>query len=286
VPVGRAGDGVEIVLLDESGRQVPQGEVGEIVLRSDHLSPGYWRRPDLTEAAFPPDPTHPGRRCYRTRDLGRLRPDGLLEYFGRKDFRVKVSGYTIEVAEVESALLSLGMVKQVVVLAREDRRGDQRLLAYLVPLRTPFPTPTELRRLLNERLPDYMIPSGFVVLETLPVTTTGKVDRNALPEPEQAQQELPDTYVAPRTPEEATLAGIWAEVFEVDRVGVEDDFFALGGHSLLAGRIVARIRRAFEVDLPLGALFDAPSVRELCGVVTAHLAQGADRPAPPAATRN
>jgi amino acid adenylation domain-containing protein len=267
VPVGRAAEGVEISLLDDAGREVPVGEIGEIVLRSRYLSPGYWRRPDLTEAAFAPDPVQQGRRLYRTRDLGRMRQNGELEYFGRKDFRVKVSGYTIEVAEIEAALLSLGTVKQVVVTTREDRRGDQRLVAYVVPFHWPAPSVSEFRKGLAERLPDYMVPAAFVSLESLPVTSTGKVDRLSLPAPEEGAPEMAESYVAPRTPAEATMAGIWAEVFGVERVGVHDDFFALGGHSLLAGQVVARVRRAFGVALPLGGLFDASTVAELCSAV-------------------
>ncbi len=264
VPVGRAADGMEISLLDDAGREVPAGEIGEIVLRSQYLSPGYWRRPDLTESAFAADPTQPGRRLYRTRDLGRARKDGQLEYFGRKDFRVKVSGYTIEVAEIEAALLSLGTVKQAVVTAREDRRGDQRLVAYVVPFSRPAPSVSEFRTGLGQRLPDYMVPSTFLLLESLPVTSTGKVDRSSLPVPQDDVPEMAGSYAAPRTPAEAAMAGIWAEVFRLERVGIHDDFFELGGHSLLAGQVVARIRRAFGVELPLRALFDAPTVAELC----------------------
>jgi amino acid adenylation domain-containing protein len=264
IPVGRPADGVEISLLDEHGREVGDGEVGEIVLRSRYLSPGYWNRPELTERVFRADPARPERRMYHTGDLGRLRPDGLLEYFARKDFRVKIRGYTVEVAEIEAALLELPGVEQVVVASREDRRGDQRLVAYLVASAVPQPTPAELRARLSGRLPDYMVPAAFVLLERLPVTSTGKVDRRALPVPEDDGSPPAEDYVAPRTPVEATVAGIWAEVFGVERVGIQDDFLALGGHSLLAGQIVARIRRAFRLELSPGVLFEAGTVAVLC----------------------
>lgn len=279
MPVGRAADGVEITLEGDDGGAVPVGEIGEIVLASRYLSPGYWRRPDLTDAAFFPDPARPDRWLYRTRDLGRFRADGQLEYVGRKDFRVKVSGYTIEVAEIEAALLGLGTVRQAVVTAREDRRGDLRLVAYVVPFARPAPEPADLRRSLGQRLPDYMIPSAFVMLDGLPVTSTGKVDRLALPAPEDDGTEA-ERYAAPRTPAETAMARIWAEVFRLDRVGIHDDFFELGGHSLLAGQVVARIRRVFRVDLPLGAVFEAPTIAELCGRLgVRRAAAGGDTPA-------
>ena len=263
VPVGRPADGMEILVLGEDGREAGVEEVGEIALRSRHLSPGYWRRPDLTAKAFLSGPNGNGLRTYRTGDLGRMRADGLLEYAGRKDFRVKVRGYTIEVAEVEAALLEIGGVKSAVVVAREDPRGDQRLVAYLVPAGAP-PSAGELRTRLGNRLPDFMVPSAFVVLDAFPLTSTGKLDRLALPAPDLAPVETANGYAAPRTDVERTVAAIWAEVFALDRVGIHDDFFALGGHSLLAGQIAARIRRAYAVDLSLGALFDAPTVAELC----------------------
>ena len=261
VPVGRPAEGMEILVLGEDGREAGREEVGEIALRSHHLSPGYWRRPDLTAKAFT---NGGGRRTYRTGDMGRIRADGLLEYAGRKDFRVKVRGYTIEVAEVEAALLEIGGVNSAVVVAREDHRGDQRLVAYLVPAGAA-PTPDELRTRLGDRLPDFMVPSAFMVLDAFPLTSTGKLDRLALPAPDLTQVETAGGYAAPRTETEAKVAAIWAEVFALDRVGIHDDFFALGGHSLLAGRIAARIRQAYGVDLSLGALFDAPTVAELCG---------------------
>jgi amino acid adenylation domain-containing protein len=262
IPVGRPVGGMEILVLDEGGGPVAPEQVGEITLRSKHLSPGYWRRPDLTAKAFSSEDEF-GKRTYRTGDLGRIRADGLLEYAGRKDFRVKIRGYTIEVAEIEAALLGLGSVQQAVVMAKEDRRGDLRLVAYAVPSAGARPTASELRELLSSRLPDYMIPGAFVLLGQFPVTSTGKLDRLALPAPEDPEEELQGNYTAPRTPTEAALAEIFAEVFRTPRVGIHDDFFALGGHSLLATQVVARVRRNLEVDLPLSALFEFPSIADL-----------------------
>jgi amino acid adenylation domain-containing protein len=272
IPVGRPVGNMEILVLDDQGHPVGPEQVGEITLRSQYLSPGYWRRPDLTNKAFSEE-NGSGKRTYRTGDLGRLRADGLLEYAGRKDFRVKIRGYTIEVAEIEAALLGLGSVQQAVVAAREDRRGDQSLVAYAVPSAGARPTTAELRALLSARLPDYMIPSAFMLLDSLPVTSTGKVDRLALPTPPEPEGELPEGYTAPRTETERLLAEIWAEVFRLQRVGIHDDFFALGGHSLLAAQVVARVRQALEVDLPLSALFESPTVAELAGRV-----RGAEAP--------
>ncbi len=263
VPVGRPGDGVRISLVGEDGAPVAPGEVGEIVLSSHHLSPGYWRRPDLTAAAFGLDPDEAGRRIYRTGDLGRIRPDGLLEYFGRKDFRVKVRGYTIEVAEIEAELVAHDGVAEAVVVAKEDRTGDKRLIAYVVPADSGLPGDAALREHLANRLPDYMVPAAFVRLESLPVTSTGKVDRRALPDREPNSPAAGNGYLAPRTPLEQAVSAIWAEVFGLDRVGVTDDFLALGGHSLLAGQVVARVHRRLGVELPPGALFEAPTVAEL-----------------------
>jgi amino acid adenylation domain-containing protein len=267
IPVGRAAAGMEILVLDEEGHPAGTEQVGEITLKSEFLSPGYWRRPDLTAKAFSEDES--GKRTYRTGDLGRVRGDGLLEYAGRKDFRVKIRGYTIEVAEIEAALLGLENVQQAVVMAKEDPRGDLRLVAYVVPSPSGKPSPAPLRELLSSRLPDYMIPGAFVLLDRLPVTSTGKLDRLALPSPEESEEELPGNYTAPRTSTEAALAEIWAEVFRKPRVGIQDDFFALGGHSLLAAQVVARVRRTLGVDLPMSALFESPSVAELAARIEA-----------------
>lgn len=269
VPVGRPADQMEILVLADDGRPADPEQAGEIVLRSQHLSPGYWRRPDLTGKAFFGDGNGSGKRTYRTGDLGRIRADGLLEYAGRKDFRVKIRGYTIEVAEIEAALLALGSLKQAVVIAREERGHDLRLVAYVVPANGSSPREAELRARLGEQLPDYMIPAAFVILATLPVTSTGKLDRRALPDPAANRAAAGNDYVAPRTLAEEQMAEIWAEVFGLQRVGVTDDFFALGGHSLLAGQVVARLRRTFGLEMSPSSLFEAPTVAALCSMVQA-----------------
>ena len=190
-------------------------------MRSRYLSPGYWRRPDLTQAVFLPDPEGGDARVYHTGDLGRLRSDGCLEHLGRKDFRVKIRGQRVEVGEVESALMDLG-AKEAVVVGREDGVEGPRLVAYVVPGSTPTPTVSRLRRGLRERLPGHMIPATVVFLNALPLTPNGKVDRQALPRPDYTRPELDTPFAAPRTPVEEALAEIWAEILGLDRIGIHD----------------------------------------------------------------
>ncbi len=262
VPVGRPPDGIDVRLLGEDGAPVPPGEVGEFVVRSRYLARGYWNRPDLTETAFQPDPDGTDRRIFRTGDLGRLRPDGLYEHLGRKDFQIKVRGFRVEAGEVETALMRLPSVREAVVVARPDPSGDKRLVAYVVPAGAA-PGVGELRRAVGEGLPDYMVPSAFVMMDEFPHTATGKVDRRALPEPGTARPDLETPYVAPASPLQSALAQVWCGVVGLDEVGVNDNFFELGGHSLGAARVIAHVREAFGVDLPLGAFFAAPTVAGL-----------------------
>jgi amino acid adenylation domain-containing protein/non-ribosomal peptide synthase protein (TIGR01720 family)/FkbM family methyltransferase len=263
VPVGYSIPGVDILLLDPDGKEVKPQQVGEIAVRSSFLAVGYWRKPELTEAAFQPDPDGSGRRIYRTGDVGRVLPDGCLVHLGRKDFQVKVRGYRVEVAEIEAALLELCAFAEVVVVAREDPANDRRLIAYLVPARQPPLTVSEIRRALAERLPDYMIPAAFVMLDALPLTPTGKVDRQALPPPDGARPNLGVAYVAPRTPVEEAVATLWASALGLEQVGIHDSFFELGGDSLSATRLLFRIRDMFEVEVPPRCLFEAPTVAGL-----------------------
>ena len=275
VPVGYAVDGVEILLLDDAGKEVGCNDTGEIAVKSRYLSPGYWRSPDLTQAAFLPDPQGRDERIYRTGDLGRVGPDGCLEHLGRKDSQVKVRGHRIEVGEVETALLALDTIKEAVVVARNDRSGDQQLVAYLVPRKQPGPTVTTFRRVLRGRLPDYMIPSVFVLLDALPVTPTGKLDSRALPDPGQSRPELDAPFVAPRTPIEKMVADIWTKVLGLERPGVKDNFFDFGGHSLLATKILSAVHDLFHVEVELGALLDHPTIEELALTITETLARNA-----------
>jgi amino acid adenylation domain-containing protein len=269
VPAGYAADRIEISLTDENGREVGPGEIGEICVRSPHLSPGYWRKPELTSASFSASSGPNGARCYRTGDLGRLRPDGALEHLGRKDSRVKIRGFTVEVAEVEAALLKLDVVKDAVVVARDDERGEALLVAYVVPSGMSKPAGSELRRLLCEKLPDHMVPSAYVLMDALPLIPNGKVDRRALPAYDPRKFERDNVFVTPRTPVEEVMAGIWAEVLSVDELSVQDNFFDLGGHSLLAIQLIARLREAFQVDLPIRSLFESTTVAGLAEQIEA-----------------
>ncbi|HEX2092675.1 MAG TPA: amino acid adenylation domain-containing protein, partial [Longimicrobiaceae bacterium] len=256
-PIGAPLPGVRLRVCDAAGEPVPVGVRGEIWISGGGVARGYLGRAELTADRFV---TVEGERAYRTGDLGRWRPDGTLEFVGRVDEQVKIRGFRVEPGEVEAALLGIPGVREAVVVAREELPGERRLVAYLVMGGGAEPGTRELRGSLREHLPEYMVPSAFVVLDVLPVTANGKVDRAALPAPEPGRD---GTYVAPRTPLEERLAAIWAEVLGVGRVGVEDDFFALGGHSLLATRVVPRVRDTLVVDLPLRALFEAPTVARL-----------------------
>src|SRR5829696_1463928 len=220
VPVGYPLGDVEILLLDDDGKAVGFDRVGEIAIKSRYISPGYWHKPDLTRAAFITDPQNEGERIYRTGDLGYMQPDGCLMVTGRNDFRVKIRGFRIEVSEIELALRGLTKVKEAAVVAHEDQRGETQLVAYVVPELDRTPTMNELRDFLKEKLPDYMVPSAFVVLDTLPLTPNGKLDRLALPAPDLARPELDTNFVAPRNALEEQLVEIWIEVLGLERVGV------------------------------------------------------------------
>ncbi len=262
VAIGRPIAETRVYLLDRRLAPVPLGAAGELCIGGLGVARGYLRRPGLTAERFVPDPFagSPGERLYRTGDLARLRADGLLDALGRIDHQVKLRGFRIELGEIEDALRRHPAVAEAVVLLREDRAGDPRLTAYLALAPGAEPAAaSELRRSLAERLPDYMIPAAFVPLAALPRNANGKVDRKALAaiRPEGAAG---GPRVPPRTPVEELLAGIWSQVLEVPAVGVHDDFFALGGHSLLATQLVLRVRDAFGVEIPLRAVFQAPTL--------------------------
>jgi acyl carrier protein len=219
----------------------------------------------------------PGTRLYQTGDLARYLPNGDIDFIGRADNQVKVRGYRIELGEIEAALGDITGTKDVVVLARDDGSGDKRLVAYVASMRGGQPEIREVRNALKERLPEFMIPSVFVTLETLPLTSNGKVDRRALPAPDWTGTELRKEYVAPRTPVEEALAEIWANVLKLDQVGVQDNFFEIGGYSLLAAQLVSQARHTFEIDLPLRAIFETPTVEEMSLVIEERLLDEIDR---------
>ncbi|HEY7768547.1 amino acid adenylation domain-containing protein [Longimicrobium sp.] len=258
VPIGRPVWNTRLYVLDAALEPVPVGVPGELYIGGVQVARGYLDRPAMTAERFVPDPfsAEGGARLYRTGDRARWRADGAIEYLGRLDFQVKVRGFRIELGEIESVLRSHGSVADCVVVARAEA-GETRLVAYVAGA---VETDT-LREHARRSLPEYMVPSAFVLLDALPLTPNGKLDRKALPAPELASAE--DRYVPPRTPVEEVLAGIWAEVLRLERVGVTESFFELGGHSLLATRVVSRIREVFGVEVPLRALFEGPTVAEL-----------------------
>ncbi len=263
------GANTQVDLLDPQRRRVPMGAPGELYIGGAGLARGYLHRPALTAEAFVPDPCSatPEARLYRTGDLARYGADGVLEFLGRRDQQVKLRGFRIELGEIEAVLARHADVRQAVVAAQEVRPGDQGLVAYVIPQQQPGPTAEELRRFVQQTLPDYMVPTDVLMLHALPLTPNGKVDRRALPVPDTARPELKQAFVAPRTSVEAVLAGIWSELLGVDRIGVHDHFFDLGGHSLLATQIIARLHDIFGVPLSVRRLLENPTIADLAQTV-------------------
>jgi len=265
VPIGFPVEGMEVLLLDESGREVGPGTVGEIAVRSRYLARGYWRRPDLTEAAFAPGDGGGGIRVYRTGDLGRMGADGCLEHLGRKDFQAKVRGQRVDIAAVEATLLSMPGVKDAAVTTRRSAADEARLVAYIVPASHPAPTVSAIRRHLSARLPDFMIPSACVVLDALPLNDNAKVDRRALPPPTPARPELDPVFVGPQNLLQYQLTQVWERLLGVRPIGVHDDFFDLGGHSLLAARMIDEVERALGRKVPLSVVLSGSTIEHLAG---------------------
>jgi amino acid adenylation domain-containing protein len=268
-PIGQPVRNTQAFVLDEFQQPVPVGVAGELYLGGAGVARSYLHRPSLTADKFVPHPFSliPGSRLYRTGDRARFLPSGLLHFLGRFDHQVKVRGFRIELGEIEALLSAHSDVEAVVVLAREQGAGEKQLVAYVVAAADSQPSVSELRRHLQERVPDYMLPSAFVMLSEMPLTASGKVDRRALPAPTGERPEMESTYVEARTPVEASVAEMWREVLRVERVGVEDNFFELGGHSLLATQIISRMREAFQVEIALHQFFEHPRVSELAQLV-------------------
>ena len=272
VPVGYPVEEKEVILLDESGRELGFDEVGEIVIKSQYIALGYWQKPEVTRSAFLFDPRGGDERFFRTGDLGRIRPDGCLEHLGRKDRQVKIRGIRIEPAEVEAILAKHPSVRQAVVTAYEEAPGQKELAAYVVPASDMKPSSRVLREYLRGLLPAQMVPTAFVTLDQIPVTTNGKVDRRALPPPEANVRESEVQFVTPSTFLEKTIVRTWEEVLGVPGIGVLDRFLDLGGNSLKAMQIITRLQNALEQVLPLESLFNIATVKEQAAAIEQQLA--------------
>ncbi|WP_199317731.1 non-ribosomal peptide synthetase [Richelia sinica] len=276
VPIGKPLANLNIYILDSQMQPLPIGALGEICVSGFGVGQGYWKNQESTQRNFVPNPfTHtakplPGIETdfiYKTGDLGRWLPDGNIEFFGRIDHQVKIRGFRIELGEIEALLSQHPAVRENVVVVREDQPDDKHLVAYIVPQSDDSSLLSEvipqLRQFLKERLPEYMLPSTFMLMESLPLTPSGKVDRKALPAPDTSSCPLAVNFVPPRTPTEQIVADIWADILRRESVGIDHNFFDLGGHSLLATQVISRLREAFKVDLPLRSLFENPTVKTL-----------------------
>ncbi|MEW6733472.1 MAG: amino acid adenylation domain-containing protein [Acidobacteriota bacterium] len=267
IPIGRPIGNTQVYILDKRLLPVPVGIVGELYIGGDGLARGYLNSPELTAEKFIPNPftNHPGARLYGTGDLAIYLPDTNIEFVGRSDQQVKVRGFRIELGEIESVIAQHPAVRESIVLMREDQPGNKRLIAYLVLKAETLITSAQLREYLKQRMPDYMLPSGYVVLEQLPLTANGKIDRRALPAPESAEpallEQIPDSPIA------EIVAAVWAEVLAVEQVGAEDNFFELGGHSLLATQVTSRLSRIFQVEISVRRLFEYSTVNQLAKLI-------------------
>ncbi|MBV9355812.1 MAG: amino acid adenylation domain-containing protein, partial [Chloroflexi bacterium] len=283
VPIGRPISNVQVYLLDRDGNVVPIGMPGELLIGGDGVARGYLRQPELTTERFVPNPFSglPGARLYRTGDLARYRSDGTLEFVGRLDRQIKLRGYRIEPGEIETTLRAHPTILDAAVVRRDDVPTGPRLVAYVVAERDRAVDERELRAFVRTRLPEYMVPATVVVLDALPVSANGKVDNASLPAPGAASVQGVAPFIAARTDVEAGVAAIWAEVLGLERVSVDANFFDLGGHSMLASQVIARVRSAFRVNVPLRRMFEAPTVAGIADSVEAlsPLAQSLQLPA-------
>jgi aspartate racemase len=274
LPIGRPIANTKIYILSKALQQLPIGIAGDLFVSGPGLARGYHNRPEITAEKFVNDPFIPGARMYKTGDLARYLASGEIEFAGRTDDQVKIRGYRVELEEIEAVLGSHSSVHEVVVMARENESGEKTLVAYLVPSREQVPTTSALRTYLKQKLPHYMVPSAFVLLEAMPKTPNGKVDKRALPAPKAADFAEVQEYVAPSNEIETHLTKIWETVLDKKPVGIRDNFFELGGHSLLAARLMHRIEQQLGQRLPLAALLQAPTIEQLAAVLQQEGADG------------
>jgi acyl-coenzyme A synthetase/AMP-(fatty) acid ligase/acyl carrier protein len=277
VPLGGPIANTELYVLDNNQQPVAVGMAGELYIGGAGVTRGYLNRAELTQSRFIPHPfsTDPKARLYRTGDLVRYRSDGILDFLGRIDFQVKIRGHRIELGEIETILSRQVAVQEAVIIVREDIPGDKRLVAYIRPQPGQKPSHTTMREYLLSHLPEYMVPSNFVILETFPLTPNHKVDRKALPAPmvgwvEERNPTL--NTIRPQNHIEQALIEIWQKVLQISTVGTQDSFFDLGGNSLVAVRLIGEIRSVFNVDLPLITLFQSPTIIDISGQIMANSA--------------
>jgi amino acid adenylation domain-containing protein len=261
--IGRPLSNEQVYLLDRSNQPVPLGAPGEVFIGGTGLARGYLNQPELTQERFVENPFVPGERLYRTGDLARYFENGDIEFLGRIDHQVKIRGFRIELGEIEAHLLRHQAVRDVLVTARNTAMGDKQLLAYVVPRDAAGFNEPELRQYLRQSLPEYMVPARFVALPAFTMTPNGKIDRKALPDPEPVRPELQPTYVEPSTDLEKVLAGIWCELLGLEKVGLHDHFFELGGHSLMITQMLARVQESLQIEVPLRAVFESPTIATL-----------------------
>jgi amino acid adenylation domain-containing protein len=267
VPIGYPVQDMEVVLLDENGAKVENGNIGEIAIRSEYLALGYWQKPELTKTVFLSDIQNRKKRIYRTGDLGCIQTDGCLVHKGRKDFQVKIRGFRIEVAEIEMELLKITNIKEAVVIATEDTPENKRLIAYLVAKQKPTPTTKQIRTFLQDKLPEYMLPSGLIFLDALPLTPNGKLDRKGLAAFNLSKLETSENFVNSQNDIQHQLIQMWEDLLGVEPIGIKDDFFELGGNSLLAMRLFADIEHKFTKKLPLALLLSSPTIETIAAII-------------------
>ena len=265
--IGKPFDNVKIYILDSCLNPVPIGVPGELHIGGKCLARGYLNRPKLTAQKFIPDPFNPGMRMYKSGDLARYLADGNIEFLGRIDHQVKIRGFRVELGGIETVLNQHGAVKEAVVIPHEYEAGDKRLVAYIVPQNQKAPACKKLKGFLKNRLPEYMIPSGFVVLDALPLTPNDKVNRKALPKPDKTNLNLQEEYLSANNDVEQKLVSIWEQAFGIVPIGIKDNFFSLGGNSLMATSMVAQIDKVFDQKLSQGIFFEAPTIEELAAII-------------------
>jgi len=269
VELGRPLDNTILYVLNSKKVPVPIGVPGELYIGGDGVSIGYLNLEELTKERFIKDPTdtYPGKRFYKTGDLVQYQPDGTIAFLNRIDFQVKIRGFRVELGEIESVLLQVKGIKENVVIVREDKTGEKMLVAYYIPDGKQIVTDKELRQFLKERLPDYMVPGAFIHMDRFPLTSTLKVDRNTLPEPDFDDARESTEYVAPKTQTEQKLARIWSSLLSQKKIGIHDDFFEIGGHSMMAVALMTKIEKELNIRLPLASLFDRSTIHMLAELI-------------------